>query len=43
MAAMGLCELVYRLPMVPPRPAAQEKLLAVLNELGIAVEAAAGR
>ena len=43
MAAMGLCELVYRLPMVPPRPAAQEKLIAVLNELGIAVEAAAGR
>jgi 4-hydroxy-tetrahydrodipicolinate synthase len=43
MAAMGLCEPVYRLPMVPPRPAAQEKLLAVLSELGIAVEAAAGR
>jgi 4-hydroxy-tetrahydrodipicolinate synthase len=43
MAAMGLCELVYRLPMVPPRPAAQEKLLAVLSELGIAVAAAAGR
>ena len=25
MAAMGLCEHVFRLPMVPPRPAAQEK------------------
>jgi len=43
MAAMGLCELVYRLPMVPPRPASQEKLLAVLSELGIAAAAAAGR
>ncbi len=43
MAAMGLCELVYRLPMVPPRPAAREKLLAVLSELGIAMEAPAGR
>ena len=40
MAAMGLCEEVYRLPMVPPRPAAKERILAVLSELGIAAEAA---
>ena len=37
MAAMGLCELSYRLPMVPPRPASQEKILAVLKELGLPV------
>ncbi|MCC7241960.1 MAG: 4-hydroxy-tetrahydrodipicolinate synthase [Acidobacteria bacterium] len=41
MAAMGLCEEVYRLPMVPPRPASKEKVLAVLTELGI-VETAVG-
>jgi 4-hydroxy-tetrahydrodipicolinate synthase len=34
MAAMGLCEEVYRLPMVPPRPASKEKMLAILAELG---------
>jgi 4-hydroxy-tetrahydrodipicolinate synthase len=39
MAAMGLCELVYRLPMVPPRPAAQDKILAILRELGLPVVA----
>ena len=27
MAAMGLCEEVFRLPMVSPRPASQEKIL----------------
>jgi 4-hydroxy-tetrahydrodipicolinate synthase len=37
MAAMGLCELSYRLPMVPPKPAAQEKILGVLRELGLPV------
>ena len=37
MAAMGLCEEVYRLPMVTPRPASQEKILAFLKELGIDV------
>lgn len=36
MAAMGLCEEVYRLPMVPPRAASKEKILAVLAELGMA-------
>ena len=35
MAAMGLCEDVFRLPMVPPRPASQEKMLAILKELGL--------
>ena len=35
MAAMGLCELQYRLPMVPPRPASQEKILGVLKDLGL--------
>ncbi|MDE3154592.1 MAG: 4-hydroxy-tetrahydrodipicolinate synthase [Acidobacteriota bacterium] len=33
MAAMGLLELVYRLPMVPPRAESQEKILKVLREL----------
>ena len=31
MAEMGLCELVYRLPMVPPRPQTQERLRAILS------------
>jgi 4-hydroxy-tetrahydrodipicolinate synthase len=35
MAAMGLCEEVYRLPMVPPRPASQDKIRGLLKELGI--------
>jgi 4-hydroxy-tetrahydrodipicolinate synthase len=39
MSAMGLCEAVYRLPMVPPRPAAKERILAVLNGVGVAAEA----
>ncbi len=33
MAVMGLCEEVYRLPMVSPRPASQEKIIAFLKEL----------
>ena len=33
MAAMGLLEEVYRLPMVPPRPESREKILRVLNDL----------
>jgi 4-hydroxy-tetrahydrodipicolinate synthase len=37
MAAMGLCEEAYRLPMVPPRPVSQEKILAVLKELGLPI------
>jgi 4-hydroxy-tetrahydrodipicolinate synthase len=35
MAAMGLCEDVFRLPMVLPRPESQQKLLAILKELGL--------
>jgi 4-hydroxy-tetrahydrodipicolinate synthase len=37
MAAMGLCDLSYRLPMVPPRAASQEKILAVLKDLGLPI------
>ena len=43
MAAMGLCEEAYRLPMVPPRPASQEKILAVLKEFGMPVATGAMR
>lgn len=39
MAVMGLCEEVYRLPMVSPRPASQEKILAVLRDLGLPIVA----
>ena len=35
MAVMGLCEEVYRLPMVSPRPASQEKIIAFLKELDV--------
>ena len=35
MATMGLCEEVYRLPMVSPRPASQDRIRAFLKELGI--------
>jgi 4-hydroxy-tetrahydrodipicolinate synthase len=37
MAAMGLCELAYRLPMVPPRPATQTKLLAAMKDFGLPI------
>jgi 4-hydroxy-tetrahydrodipicolinate synthase len=37
MSAMGLCEPVYRLPMVPPSKASQEKILAVLKEFGLPI------
>lgn len=43
MASMGLCELVYRLPMVAPRSSSQEKLLAILGELGLELAGAARR
>ncbi len=33
MAAMGLLEEAYRLPMVPPRPASREKIVRVLQDL----------
>lgn len=41
MAAMGLCEEVFRLPMVPPRAASREKVLAVMRELGLPIVASA--
>ena len=37
MAAMGLCDEVYRLPMVPPRPASKDKIVALLKDLGLPV------
>jgi len=42
MAAMGLCEEVFRLPMVPPRQSSKDKVLAVLKDLGMPVVAGAG-
>jgi 4-hydroxy-tetrahydrodipicolinate synthase len=33
MAAMGLIEETYRLPLVPPGPAAREKIMRVLQQL----------
>jgi 4-hydroxy-tetrahydrodipicolinate synthase len=35
MAAMGLLEEVFRLPMVPPQPASREKIQKVLKDLGL--------
>jgi len=37
MSAMGLCEDVFRLPMVPPSEASQQKILAVLKEFGMPI------
>lgn len=41
MAAMGLCEESFRLPMVPPRQTSKDKVLAVLKDLGMPVVAGA--
>lgn len=41
MARMGLLQPNYRLPMVPPSPATQEKLDHLLRELGLAHRASA--
>jgi 4-hydroxy-tetrahydrodipicolinate synthase len=35
MSRMGLCEPVWRLPMVAPSPASQQKVEAVLESLGL--------
>jgi 4-hydroxy-tetrahydrodipicolinate synthase len=35
MATMGLCEEVYRLPVVSPRPSSQEKIIAFLKALDV--------
>ena len=40
MAAMGLIEETYRLPMVSPRPASREKIVRVLRELKLMGSAA---
>ena len=37
MAMMGLVEEVYRLPLVPPRPASRERIAQVLRDLGLPV------
>jgi 4-hydroxy-tetrahydrodipicolinate synthase len=37
MAAMGLCDEVFRLPMVSPKAASQEKILGILKELGLPI------
>jgi 4-hydroxy-tetrahydrodipicolinate synthase len=42
MAAMGLCEEVFRLPMVSPRQASKDKVLAALKDFGLPVVAGAG-
>lgn len=39
MAAMGLCEEVYRLPVVTPKPASQQKIVAVMRDLGLPIVA----
>ena len=39
MAAMGLYDEVFRLPMVPPSAASKEKILGVLKEFGLPVVA----
>ena len=36
MASLGLLDEVYRLPMVPPRPASKQRIDAVLQSLGLA-------
>ena len=41
MAAMGLCEEAFRLPMVPPRRASQDRVLAVLRDFGLPIAAGA--
>ncbi len=38
MAAMGLLEEVYRLPMVPPRPDAKDRIIKVLRSLDLIKE-----
>ncbi len=43
MASLGLCELAYRLPMVPPRQASKDKIVKVLQELKLFGAAASPR
>jgi 4-hydroxy-tetrahydrodipicolinate synthase len=39
MAAMGLCEEAYRLPIVSPQPASQDRILTTLRAFGLPVVA----
>lgn len=39
MAAMGLCDEHFRLPMVPPRQPSRDKVLAVMQELNLPIVA----
>jgi len=41
MAAMGLLEEIYRLPIVPPRLESKQKIAAVLKALGLPIGAIA--
>jgi 4-hydroxy-tetrahydrodipicolinate synthase len=41
MAAMGLCEEAYRLPLVSPSASSQKKILSVLKEFGLPLVTAA--
>jgi 4-hydroxy-tetrahydrodipicolinate synthase len=41
MAAMGLLDEVFRLPMVPPRAESRAKIVAVLNDMGLVTDASA--
>ena len=43
MAALGLLEEVYRLPIVPPRPASRDKIVATLEALRPGSTTAAAR
>ncbi len=43
MAAMGLCDEQYRLPMVPPRPASKERILGVMRDFGLPIVMAQSR
>ena len=37
MAMMGLIEEVFRLPLVPPRPASRDRITQVLRDLGLPI------
>jgi len=43
MAMMGLLEEIYRLPLVPPRPASRERIAQVLRDLGLPIGSATVR
>ena len=43
MAMMGLLDEIYRLPLVPPRPASRDRIAQVLRDLGLPLGAATVR